>query len=133
MKLEMIASSLFAAQKGRVLVMVEDAAFSELLTEVLTEAGHSVQSVVDSGQLDECLRAGRFDAAVVDFDTRNGDIATGAEKVITKSPRTMVIAILPCGATVKPDTRYHVALPKPTRMNQLLALVEAAQAVARKL
>jgi DNA-binding response OmpR family regulator len=112
--------------RRRVLLLMEDDAFAEMLRETLTEAGHSVEVDLRS-DLPAMLARGPFDAAVVDLDTRARDGGSLVDEIRERAPATTVIALLPCGgsrgAGEGAAAGCHVALEKPARLGALLAAV----------
>jgi DNA-binding NtrC family response regulator len=115
----------------RVLVIVEDPAFAEVLGEALADAGHLVQLAGDDAKLRSALSAARFDAAIVDLDTRARNGVHLLLHIRAVAPATTLIALLPCGGLPSgaAGVPYHLAIEKPPRLAALLRAVAVAHAV----
>ncbi len=90
-------SPLAAVTPRSVLLVVEDATLAEILGEALEDAGHHTRLVEGADGVAAALAAGRFDAAIVDLDTR---ARTGINLLVTlreTAPAMTVIVLLPCG------------------------------------
>lgn len=126
----------FAAAQGtwrKVLLVIEDHALSDVLAEALTEAGHAATQVDDAAAAQQALVTERFDAAIVDLDTRARDGIHIVARLRAEQPATTVIALLPCGglpgrAGIPP---YHLAIEKPARLAAVLSAVNVAHAAIR--
>ncbi len=118
-------------QPRRVLLVVDDATLAELLLEALVDAGHTAAVVQGVAETRAALERRRFDAAIVDLDTRARDGAEVVAFIRERSPATTVIALLPCGG-MPAATRvaYHMATEKPARLQALLSAIRVARAVA---
>ncbi len=122
-----------ASTPRRVLLVIEEAALSDLLAEALVDAGHTVAQAADAADARRAADAERFDAAVVDLDTRARDGAALVAALRAAHPPLTLIALLPCGG-LQGDPRpapYHVAVEKPARLGALLAAVDLAAAAIR--
>jgi DNA-binding NtrC family response regulator len=116
-----------------VLVVIEDRALSEILAEALVDAGHTVTQVEDVARAERVVAEARFDAAIVDLDTRARDGAALIAYLRTRQPALTVIALLPCGGlrgAVGPPS-YHLAIEKPARLAAVLSAVKVAHAAIR--
>ena len=116
-----------------VLVVVEDRALSDVIAEALAEAGHTVEQADDAAGAQRAVTARRFDAAIVDLDTRARQGASLVAHLRATQPQLTVIALLPCGglpAASHPPV-YHLALEKPARIAALLSAVNVAHAAIR--
>ena len=116
-----------------VLLIIEDRALSELLSEALVEAGHVATQVEDAASAEGALAGERFDAAVVDLDTRARDGVRIIANLRTTHPTLTVIALLPCGglAPSSPQPLYHLAIEKPARLSAVVSAVNVAHAAIR--
>ena len=116
----------------RVLVVVDDPAFADVIREALADAGHAVDVAEDEAALRGALGRARFDAAIVDLDTRPRNGVRLLLQIRAASPATTLIALLPCGglAPGAGGVPYHLALEKPPRLSALLRAVSVARAVA---
>lgn len=117
----------------RVLLVIEDRALSDLLTEALVEAGHLVTQVDDVAGAEGVVRDQPFDAALVDLDTRARDGGRLIAHFRTAHPTLTVIALLPCGG-LGPEAKaplYHLAIEKPARLAAVLSAVNVAHAAIR--
>ena len=126
-------SSLPEGTWRRVLLVIEDRALSEVLAEALAEAGHVTTQVEDAAAAQSAIEAQRFDAAIVDLDTRARDGGNLIAHLRTEQPALTVIALLPCGG-LAPSARqplYHLAIEKPARLAAVLSAVNVAHAVMR--
>ena len=127
------SSSRSPATARAVLVVVEDRALSDVIAEALAEAGHIVEQADDAAAAESAVTALRFDAAIVDLDTRARQGASLVAHFRATQPQLTVIALLPCGglpASAQPPV-YHLALEKPARIAALLSAVDAAHAAIR--
>jgi DNA-binding NtrC family response regulator len=116
-----------------VLVVIEDRALSDVLAEALVEAGHDIAQVDDAAAAERAVALRRFDAAIVDLDTRARQGAGLVAHLAATQPQLTVIALLPCGglpASARPPL-YHFALEKPARIAALLSAVNIAHAAIR--
>jgi DNA-binding NtrC family response regulator len=126
-------SSLPQGSWRNVLLVIEDRALSDVLSEALVEAGHIATQVEDSIAAHGALAAQPFDAAIVDLDTR----ARQGERLIARlraeQPALTVIALLPCGGlrTGTGQPAYHLAIEKPARLSAVLSAVSVAHAFIR--
>jgi len=108
----------------RVLLVVEDDALGELLDELLREAGHDVARVTELTTLERA--AGRFDAVVVDLDTRTA----AAPALVERARRAgggaaRLVAILPCGGLPGGGRPAGCdrTIEKPARLGAVLAAI----------
>jgi DNA-binding NtrC family response regulator len=116
-----------------VLLVIEDRALSDVLAEALVEAGHSAVQVEDVPSAHEAVGQQRFDAAIVDLDTRARDGGSLIAHLRARHPQLTVIALLPCGglaASSRPPL-YHLAIEKPARLSAVLSAVNVAHAAIR--
>jgi DNA-binding response OmpR family regulator len=126
-------SSLPESTHRRVLLVIEDRALSDVLAEALVDAGHVATQVEDAASAQRALEEQRFDAAIVDLDTRARDGGSLIAHLRTEQPALTVIALLPCGG-LSPSVRqplYHLAIEKPARLAAVLSAVNVAHAVMR--
>lgn len=126
-------SSRSPATGRAVLVVVEERALSDVIAEALAEAGHSVEQADDAAAAERAAAARRFDAAIVDLDTRARQGAHLVAHLRATQPQLTVIALLPCGG-LPPSSQppvYHVALEKPARIAALLSAVSVAHVAIR--
>jgi DNA-binding NtrC family response regulator len=117
----------------KVLLVVEERALSDLLAEALVEAGHAVTQVDDAAGAQSAVAGQRFDAAIVDLDTRARESARLIAHLRARHPELTVIALLPCGglaASMRPPL-YHLAIEKPARLSAVLSAVNVAHAAIR--
>lgn len=120
-----------SAAPRRVLLVVDEAAFADVIREALADAGHAVTVAGDETGLRAALAGGRFDAAIVDLDSRARTGLRLLLQIRAGAPATTLIALLPCGG-LPPDgagVPYHLAFEKPPRLAALLRAVEIAHAV----
>lgn len=110
---------------------MEDATLAEILSEALADAGHTTRLVEGEHGIAAALAAARWDAAIVDLDTRARDGERLLVQVRALAPSTVVIALLPCGglAPGHGDVPYHLAIEKPARIRAILSAVHVARAV----
>lgn len=120
-----------AVVSRRVLIVVDDAALAEMLGDVLGEAGHVAVLASDGDGVEAALAAGRFDAAIVDLDTRARNGVQLLVRLRELAPATTAIALLPCGGlpTGAAGLPYHLAIEKPARLSVVLGAVNVARAV----
>lgn len=117
------------SDKARVLVVVEDAALGELLLDALADAGHAAVLAFGLAELCATVEESDFGAAIVDLDIRARNGAELLAALHTKSPRTAVIALIPCGGLPAALARpLHAALEKPARLRALLAALAGVPA-----
>ncbi|MCU1279587.1 MAG: Response regulator receiver domain [bacterium] len=116
-----------------VLLIIEDRALSEVLCEALVEAGHVATQVEDARAAESALAAQRFDAAIVDLDTRARDGARLIARLRAEHPALTIIALLPCGGLAggAGQPGYHLAIEKPARLSAVLSAVNVAHAAIR--
>jgi DNA-binding NtrC family response regulator len=116
-----------------VLLIIEDRALSEVLAEALVEAGHVATQVEDAASTRHALATERFDAAIVDLDTRARDGLGLIAHLRTTKPALTVIALLPCGGLPASSAQplYHLAIEKPARLAAVLSAVNVAPAAIR--
>ncbi|HWE27171.1 MAG TPA: hypothetical protein VHB97_04170 [Polyangia bacterium] len=128
-----IPSSVPEGSWRNVLVVIEDRALSDVLAEALVEAGHAATQVEDATAARDALVAQRFDAAIVDLDTRARDGARLIADLRASHPALTVIALLPCGGLPAPvrEPPYHLAIEKPARLAAVLSAVNVAHAAIR--
>jgi DNA-binding NtrC family response regulator len=111
-----------------VLLVVEERALSDLLSEALVDAGHGVVQVEGAVAAEAALAGGHFDCAIVDLDTRARDGAHLIARLRLAQPSLTVIALLPCGGLAggAQPPPYHLALEKPARLSAVLLAVSVA-------
>ena len=115
----------------RVLVLVEDVTFGEVLCDALRAAGHDPFLIFDDtsdGRTLAALPLPAFDAALVDLDTRahrRGDCWVALVRRHASTVR--VVALLPCGGPLPGPHRCHfdAALEKPARIDAVLGALGA--------
>ncbi|MDB4964986.1 MAG: hypothetical protein JWN44_675 [Myxococcales bacterium] len=114
----------------RVLLVIEDGALSELLAEVLAEAGHTALLADGESALATALGGASYDVAIVDLDTRARDGLQLLEYVRRSAPATTLVALLPCGGLPASSAApaYHLAIEKPAKLVAVLRAVNAAPA-----
>jgi DNA-binding NtrC family response regulator len=116
-----------------VLLVIEDRALSDVLSEALVDAGHVATQVDDVPAAYAALAGRSFDAAIVDLDTRARDGVQLIARLRIEHPASTVIALLPCGGM--PDGAasppYHLAIEKPARLAAILTAVEVARTASR--
>jgi DNA-binding response OmpR family regulator len=130
----MLARSVLSERRMRsVLLVIEDRALSDVLAEALVDAGHAAEQVEDAAAALAVIAALRFDAAIVDLDTRARDGAHLIARLRVEQPTMTVIALLPCGGLAASDREplYHLAIEKPARLAAVLAAVSVAHAATR--
>ena len=128
-----LPSSLPRGSWRNVLLVIEDRALSEVLSEALVEAGHAATQVEDAVAARSALALERFDAAIVDLDTRARQGVSLIARLRAEHPGITVIALLPCGglpARSGPPA-YHLAIEKPARLSAILSAVNVAHAALR--
>lgn len=114
-----------------VVVIVEDPQLADLMLDALTEAGHYGE-LATSESLPALLVGKRFDAAIVDLDTRARDGAATVELLRRCSPETTVVALLPCGGLTRKDAiPYHLSLEKPARLQAVLSALAVSHSISR--
>ena len=115
------------------LLIIEDRALSDVLAEALVEAGHGTTQVDDAAAAQGALATERFDAAIVDLDTRARDGVSVIAHLRTTNPALTVIALLPCGGLPASSQQplYHLAIEKPARLAAVLSAVNVAHAAIR--
>jgi CheY-like chemotaxis protein len=112
----------------RVLIIVEDETLAELIDETLRAAGHETSHVAGDRDV-EALFASRFDAVVVDLDTRARNGARLVTRLRRWLPTSTIVALLPCGG-LPPGAApvpYHLAVEKPARLGAVLSAVHASR------
>jgi DNA-binding response OmpR family regulator len=116
-----------------VLLVIEDRALSDLLSEALVDAGHVVTQVDDAAGAERALVDQRFDAALVDLDTRAREGAGLIAHLRTSQPTVTVIALLPCGGLDQSARQplYHLAIEKPARLAAVLSAVNVVHTAIR--
>jgi DNA-binding response OmpR family regulator len=116
-----------------VLLVIEDRALSDLLSEALIDAGHDVTQVEDAAGAARAVANQSFDAALVDLDTRARDGAGLIAHLRTSQPEVTVIALLPCGGWDRSPhpPPYHLAIEKPARLAAVLSAVNVAHTAIR--
>ncbi|MGZ3427219.1 MAG: hypothetical protein ACXVCV_11255 [Polyangia bacterium] len=115
------------------LLVVEDRALSDVLAEALVEAGHAATQADDATAAQSAVAGQRFDAAIVDLDTRAREGASLIARLRVEQPTLTVIALLPCGglpASMR-QPLYHLAIEKPARLSAVLSAVNVAHAAIR--
>jgi DNA-binding NtrC family response regulator len=112
-----------------VLILVEDPQLADLLLDALTDAGHTGE-LATAESLPALLLEQRFDAAIVDLDTRARDGATIVELLRRASPETTVVALLPCGGLPQ-AVPYHLSLEKPARLGAVLSALAVSHSISR--
>jgi ActR/RegA family two-component response regulator len=121
-----------ATAPRHVLIMVEDPQLADLLLDALCEAGHTA-ALATSESLPAVLASERFDAAIVDLDTRARDGAVSVGLLRDRAPQTTVLALLPCGGL--PPGRnavpYHLSVEKPARLRDVMTALAASQSISR--
>jgi DNA-binding NtrC family response regulator len=115
-----------------VLVMIEDPQLADVLLDALCEAGHTA-ALATFEILPALLASERFDAAIVDLDTRARDGAATVALLREHSPDTTVVALLPCGGLPpgRDPVPYHLSLEKPARLRAVMTALAASQAISR--
>ncbi len=116
-----------------VLLVIEDLALSDVLSEALVDAGHTVTQVEEAAAAERVVAGQRFDAAIVDLDTRARDGARLVALLRTRQPALTVIALLPCGGLPggAEQPPYHLAIEKPARLAAVLSAVNLAHVAIR--
>ena len=116
-----------------VLLMIEDRAYSDVLSEALVDAGHAVTQVDDAAAARAALAEHPFDAGIVDLDTSARDGVQLIVRMRVEQPATTIIALLPCGGLPDgaPCPPYHLAIEKPARLAAILSAVNVAPAATR--
>jgi DNA-binding response OmpR family regulator len=116
-----------------VLLVIEDRALSDVVAEALVDGGHVVAQADDGAQAATLLATQRFDAAIVDLDTRARDGVHLIARLRAEHPASTVIALLPCGGLPSGNRApgYHLGIEKPARLAAILAAVEVAHSAAR--
>lgn len=116
-----------------VLLVIEDRALADVLAEALVAAGHQAVPVEDVPSAHEAVATQRFDAVIVDLDTRARDGGSLVAHLRAHHPELTVIALLPCGglaASARPPL-YHLAIEKPARLSAVVSAVNVAHAAIR--
>src|SRR5690348_4644169 len=93
-------SALRRAMRRQVVLLIEDPQLAEVILDALTDAGHEGE-LAASEDLPALLLEKRFDAAIVDLDTRARDGAKTIALLRRVSPETTVLALLPCGGLTR--------------------------------
>jgi DNA-binding NtrC family response regulator len=116
-----------------VLLVIEDRALSDVLSEALVDAGHVATQADDVPAAYGVLAGQPFDAAIVDLDTRARDGVQLIARLRIEHPATTVIALLPCGGLPAgaPPPAYHLAIEKPARLAAILTAVDVARTASR--
>jgi DNA-binding NtrC family response regulator len=113
-----------------VLLVIEDEALVDILRETLTDQGHAI-CVTDADSLVATLARQRFDAAIVDLDTRGRAGMHVPARLRAAAPATTIVARLPYGGL--PDAAgplaYDLAIEKPARLGAVVRAVNVARAV----
>ncbi len=117
----------------RVLLVIEDAALSDVLAESLVDAGHVAAQAESVAAAERALGEQAFDATIVDLDTRARDGLAFITRLRTRLPSLTVIALLPCGGLVggAAPPPYHLAIEKPARRAAVLCAVSVAPGATR--
>ncbi len=101
------------------------------MLEALTDAGHTGE-LASGENLPALLLERRFDAAIVDLDTRARDGAAIVELLRRCSPDTTVVALLPCGGLPRAEPiPYHLSLEKPARLQSVLSALAVSHSISR--
>ncbi len=114
-------------QAKRVLLVIEDVALGEMLADALGDSGHHASLLPEGADLGRAVGDERFDAVIVDLDSRARDGERHIALVRSRSPSTTVIALLPCGGLPadRSPPPYHLALEQPARLKPLLLALAA--------
>ncbi|HEY1586946.1 MAG TPA: response regulator [Polyangia bacterium] len=128
-----LPSTLIEGRWRTVLLVIEDRALSDVLTEALVEAGHVAVQAEDVPSAHQAVGKQRFDVVIVDLDTRARDGGSLIAHLRAHHPELTVIALLPCGglATSARPPLYHLAIEKPARLSAVLSAVNVAHAAIR--
>jgi DNA-binding NtrC family response regulator len=120
-----------AVPGNNVLVLVEDAALTELLLDALADAGHRAQVAAGPREVEAALGRVPFHAAIIDLDTRARNGPELVRIVRRVAPSTVVIALLPCGGLplTQAPPPYHLAIEKPARLGALLSALAMSHTV----
>jgi len=101
------------------------------LRATLKEAGHSVQVVQDSTQLDQALKAGRVDVVLVDF----ADVGVIARELELTADKPIIVPVLykPSNADLAAaQTQNRFALKASAKETQFLGRIEDAMKLRTK-
>jgi CheY-like chemotaxis protein len=124
-------SALRRAVSRHVVLLIEDPQLAEVILDALTEAGHTGE-LATSEDLPALLLEKRFDAAIVDLDTRARDGAKTIALLRRSSPDTTVLALLPCGGLTRGGAiPYHMSLEKPARLQAILTALALSRTISR--
>ena len=125
-----------ASQKASVIVFSSHRASGAALINrdlraALKEAGHSVQVVQDSTQLDQALKAGKVDVVLVDF----ADVGVIARELELAADRPIIVPVLykPSNADLTAaQTQNRFALKASAKETQFLGRIEDAMKLRAK-
>ena len=120
---------------AQVLVLEDEAALLELVVDALGSEGHAVTSAGTVAKALEALKDGSFDVAVLDLNVPDGS-GIDVLKVLSEESLPTEAIVLTGNATVSNAIEAmklgaYDFLTKPTRMDELLALVDKAAEKAR--
>ena len=125
-----------ASQKASVIVFSNHRASGAALIKrdlraTLKEAGHSVQVVQDSTQLDQALKAGKVDVVLVDF----ADVGVIARELELAADKPIIVPVLykPSNADLAAaQTQNRFALKDSAKETQFLGRIEDAMKLRAK-
>jgi len=120
---------------AQVLVLEDEAALLELVVDALGSEGHAVTSAGTVAKALEALKDGSFDVAVLDLNVPDGS-GIDVLKVLSEESLPTEAIVLTGNATISNAIEAmklgaYDFLTKPTRMDELLALVDKAAEKAR--
>jgi DNA-binding NtrC family response regulator len=120
---------------AQVLVLEDEKALLELIVDALGSEGHAVTPTSSVAKALEALKEGRFDVAVLDLNVPDGS-GIDVLKAISEEALPTETIVLTGNATVSNAIEAmklgaYDFLTKPTRMEELQALVEKAAEKAR--
>ena len=108
----------------RILLIEDEATSREILELVLTGAGYIVDTAATAAAAHQQLSSTRYALVIADWLLPDGDGIYLADRAIGLGARTLIItghvSDLPPGTA-----QHHRLLMKPTKPNQLLAIVRA--------
>jgi len=107
-----------------ILVVEDDNAIQELLTEVLQEEGYKPSIAENGSSALELLATVTFDLITLDSEMPEMDGNQFLEKLTEKFPTIPVIVISANPGNIKPHPQVKARVAKPFDVEQLLAVID---------
>jgi CheY-like chemotaxis protein len=107
-----------------ILVIEDDDAIRELISDVLKDAGYSTSDAEDGARALELLATVTFDLITLDSSMPKMDGNKFLEQLVEQVPTIPVIVISALPGQIKPHPQVKARIAKPFDMEQLLAVIE---------